>query len=235
VVLVGWSRYAGAVAEDPRIATDVGLADAARTTWERTPELLRQMIGILGWLDTRIPWFAYALFAVFTGVALTGVVLARDRRLVLASLAVCVGIIVIPIAVNVASAASAGLIWQGRYSLPLYATLGMLGMFGWHRTLERRPDPRLLAAVRWTAVTCFVIAEVAAFWQAQRRFAVGAEGKIWLDEPLPWSPSITPMLLILANAVLVSALAGLVLFGTTEVGIDREPQVGRDQRPATSG
>ena len=228
VLLVGWSRYAGAAAEDPRLATDMGLGEVARTTWERTPELLRQMIGILGWLDTRIPWFAYALFAVFTGVVLTGVVLARDRRLMVASLAVCIGIIVIPIAVNVASAASAGLIWQGRYSLPLYATLGMLGMLGWHRALERRPDPRLLAAVRWTAAMCFAIAEVAAFWQTLRRFAVGAEGKIWLDEPLPWSPSITPMLLIAINAVVVSALAGLVLFGTSDAEIGPEPQVSAD-------
>ena len=215
----------------------MGLADVARTSWERTPEHLRQMIGILGWLDTRIPWFAYALFAVFTAVALAGVVLARDRRLVLASVAVCVGIVVIPIVVNVASASSAGLIWQGRYSLPLYATLGMLGMFGWHRTLVRRPDARVLAAVRWSAVSCFVVAEVAAFWQALRRFAVGASGKIWLDEPLPWSPAVTPMLLIAINAVLVLALAGIVLAGTAGTADsaapddELQPLVGGDHHP----
>ena len=237
-LLVAWSRYAGAVADDPRIATEMSLADAARTTWERTPELLRQMIGILGWLDTRIPWFAYALFALFTAVALTGVVLAGDRRLVIAAGAVCAGVIIVPIAVNVASAASAGLIWQGRYSLPLYAMLGMLGMLGWHRALERRPNPRVLTAVRWIASTCFVIAEVAAFWQAMRRFAVGANGKIWLDEPLPWSPSITPMLLIAVNAVLVLALAGAVLAGTVRdhaVANDDRPEVGHDPRAGPSG
>ncbi len=231
VLLVGWSRYAGAAAEDPRIATDMGLVEVARTTWERTPELLRQMIGILGWLDTRIPWFAYALFAVFTAAIVVGVVLAGDRRLVLAAGAVCVGVIVVPIIVNVASAASAGLIWQGRYSLPLYAMLGLLGMLGWHRALERRPNPRLMTIVRWTAAICFVVAEVASFWQALRRFAVGAEGKIWLDEPLPWSPSITPMVLIALNAALVSTLAGVVLFGTTATGIGREPVLVDDSDP----
>ncbi len=237
-LLVVWSRFAGAVADDPRIATDMSLADAARTTWERTPELLRQMIGILGWLDTRIPWFAYTLFAVFTAVIVAGVVFAADRRLVLATGAVCAGVIVVPILVNVASAASAGLIWQGRYSLPLYAMLGMLGMLGWHRALERRPNPRLLTAVRWTAATCFVVAEVASFWQSMRRFTVGAGGKIWLDEPLPWRPSIAPMPLIAINAVLVAMLAGVVLAGTARdhaAANDDEPAIGRDPLTGSSG
>jgi hypothetical protein len=214
VLLVIWSRYAGAKVEEPRVATGMGFGDAARATWDQTPELLRQMIGILGWLDTRIPSFAYALFALFTAVVLVGVALARDRRLVIAATAACIGVVVIPIAINATTAATTGLLWQGRYSLPLYATLGMLGMLGWHQTLDRRPDPRLLAAVRWTAAVCFLVAEVAAFWQALRRFTVGAHGKIWLAEPLGWSPSITPMALIVLNAVFVTALTGVILAGS---------------------
>lgn len=226
VVLVAWSRYAGAEAEDPRIATDMALADAARATWERTPELLRQMIGVLGWLDTRIPQFAYVAFAVFTAVALAGVALARDRRLALAALAVCAGVIAIPIVVNVASAASAGLIWQGRYTLPLFAMLGMLGMLGWQRRLERRPDERLLGVIRWGAAACFVVAEVGAFWQCLRRFTVGSGGKIWLTDPLPWQPTIAPMPLIAINAVLVTAFALVVLHGSAEPLVGDVPHPG---------
>jgi len=158
---------------------------------------------------------------------MVGIGLARDRRLAVAALAVCAGIIVIPIVVNVASAASAGLIWQGRYSLPLFAMLGMLGMFGWHRHFEHRPDERLLGMVRWGAAACFVVAEVGAFWQCLRRFTVGSGGKIWLTDPLPWQPSIAPMPLIAINAVLVTVFALIVLHGTAE------PQVGDVPHPGS--
>ena len=213
-LLLGWSRYAGIDAEDSRLAIDVGPREAARLTWERMPDFAEQMIGLLGWLDTEIPWYAHLAFVVFTLVATVGIVASRDRRLIVAGVAVLVGLVVVPIGINVASAASAGLVWQGRYSLPLYAMVGFLGMLGWHRHLERRPDRRTLTAVRLSAVTCFAIAEVAAFWQALRRFTVGANGKIWLDDPLGWSPGVAPMVLVVANVVAVGALVAVVLVGT---------------------
>ena len=51
---------------------------------------------------------------------------------------------------------------------------------------------------------------VAAFWQMLRRFSVGANGKIWLDDPLPWQPAIAPIPLIVINSVLAVALALVV-------------------------
>ena len=60
------------------------------------------------------------------------------------------------------------------------------------------------------AAVCFVVAEVAAFWQMLRRFSVGANGKIWLDDPLPWQPAIAPIPLIVINSVLAVALALVV-------------------------
>lgn len=211
VALLAWSRYAGAEAEDPRLAIDASVGDVISASWERTPEYLRQMIGILGWLDTRLPGYVYALFAVLTLVALVGVVLARDVRLGIATLAVCAGVIVVPIAINVLSASSAGMIWQGRYTLPLFAMLSLLGMLGWQRVQQRHERRSVPIVVGCIASLCFVIAEVAAFWQMLRRFSVGANGKIWLDEPLAWRPSIAPMPLIALNALLVVAVVGVVL------------------------
>jgi len=214
LLVVAWSRYAGVQTDDARLALDVGPREAARLSWERLPDFAEQMIGLLGWLDTEIPWYAHALYALFTLITVAGIVWSRDRRLIVAGIAVAAGLVVVPIAINVASAATAGLVWQGRYSLPLYAMLSLVGMIGWQRVFERRPDERLLTVVRSMAVACFAVAEVAAFWQAMRRFTVGASGKIWLDEPLPWSPSVAPMALIAINALLVATLAAVVLTGT---------------------
>lgn len=204
---VVWTRWAGAEIEDPRIATELTTSEVISTTWRNTPEYLRQMIGILGWLDTRLPWFVYLLFAIFTAVVVAGVVWSRDRRLIVAAVAAIGGVIVIPFAINITSAASAGIIWQGRYTLPLYASLSLLGILGWTAVGDRRPDLRLGTAVGVVAVVCFAVAEVAAFWQMLRRFSVGAGGKIWLVQPLGWSPAIAPMLLIALNACLVGVLS----------------------------
>jgi len=218
--------------DDARLALDVGPREAARLSWERLPDFAEQMIGLLGWLDTEIPWYAHALYALFTLITVAGIVWSRDRRLIVAGIAVAAGLVVVPIAINVASAATAGLVWQGRYSLPLYAMLALVGMIGWQRVFERRPDERLLTVVRSMAVACFAVAEVAAFWQAMRRFTVGASGKIWLDEPLAWSPSVAPMILIAINALLVVALVAVVLTGTASSSDHRATTPGVMTSPA---
>lgn len=245
VLLLAWSRYADAQAEDPRLATDAPLGDVIRASWERTPGYLRQMIGILGWLDAQLPGYVYLLFAIFTAVAVVGVVRARDVRLLLATVAVCIGVIVVPIVINVVSAHSAGLIWQGRYTLPLFAMLVLLGMLGWQRSVERRQgdegdegdegdrsgDERAALFVSVVAVTCFAVAEVAGFWQMLRRFAVGSNGKIWLDDPLGWRPSIAPMPLIALNAVLVVALSVVVVLASRRGSEDPFPPAAAASEP----
>ena len=211
-LLVAWSRYAKVQADDPRTATQMGLFAVARTTLRALPTLSRQMIGVLGWLDTELPWFVYAAFAVFSVVIVVGVVWSRDRRLIAATALVLLSLVVAPVATNVLTAARAGLIWQGRYSLPLFALLGPLGMLGWHQVVGQRPH--LAPWLRWGACVAFAGAEIAAFWQALRRYCVGANGPIWLSGNLPWHPGVAPMLLIAVNAVLVVAMCSLLLRST---------------------
>jgi Predicted membrane protein (DUF2142) len=223
VALFAWSRYAGAEAEDPRLATDMTLVDAAQESWRRLPDFAQQMIGVLGWLDTELPWFVYAGFIAFAVIISIGILRSGDTRLMLAGGAILSGLVGIPILVNTASAGSAGLIWQGRYQLPLFAMLGLVGMLAWQRVVDRSADQRTLAAIRWGSCSLFAFAEIAAFWQSLRRFSVGANGKIWLTEPLGYSPSIAPMLLIALNAIAVFALCWVILAGTSRAS---EPAVG---------
>jgi hypothetical protein len=189
-----------------------------KTTTRRLPELAQQMIGVLGWLDTDLPWLVYALFAAFTLVIVVGVVRSGDRRLQLATAFIGIALLATPLAINAFAGSRAGLIWQGRYSLPLFAALGPIGMLAWHRVISQSPDPqrhdRTTTLLRWGACTAFAVAEVAGFWQALRRFSVGANGTWWLTDSLPWRPAVAPMLLIATNAVLVAALCALLLSRT---------------------
>ncbi len=217
-LLMWWAAYADVTVVDRRVASDIGMVEAARQTARSLPGLAEQMIGVLGWLDTMLPPAVYWLFGLFTALIVAGVVLARDRRLTIATALTFAGLLASPIVVNMISAATAGLIWQGRYSLPLFALLGPLGMLAWQQVIDRRPlaTPRLATSLRFTACGLFAIAEVVGFWQMLRRFTVGAHGKIWLTDPLPWRPAVAPMVLIAGNIVLVTLVCVTVLRATRQ-------------------
>lgn len=214
--LAAWSLYAGVSADDPRTASDLGRNAVIRETIDRLPGMTKQMIGILGWLDTPLPGIVHVLFGVLTFVVVVGVLASRDRRLIAATAVIIVALAVVPIVINVISAPTAGLIWQGRYSLPMFAAFGVVGMLGWRQVLDRSGSPAPVEhALRYGACAIFVVTEVVAFWQALRRYTVGESGKIWLTGPLPWQPDIAPMLLILINVVAVTALCAVILSSTS--------------------
>jgi hypothetical protein len=214
-LLTWWTFYARVKVDNEDAATSMGLFDIVKTTARSLPEFARQMIGVLGWLDTNLPWIAYALFAALTLVVVVGVVRSNDRRLQLATVVIAAAGVATPLAMNAFAGSRAGLIWQGRYSLPLFAALGPIGMLAWHRVISDSPDPhrpaRTATLLRWGACTVFAVAEVASFWQALRRFTVGAHGTWWLAGDLPWRPAVAPLLLIALNIVLVAAMCALML------------------------
>ena len=101
--------------------------------------------------------------------------------------------------------------FQGRYSLPILAGLTFLPM------LDNRDRPmRAWRSLIIGALALITIAEIGGFWQMLRRFAVGAHGKIWLVGALPWRPSVSPMLLVAANATVMIALCVVVVVTTRD-------------------
>jgi hypothetical protein len=214
VALGAWSAYAGAAADDPRTAVDWSRGHVISFTLHRLPALTKGMIGNLGWLDTPLPLVVHLLFALLTLAVLVGVVASRDPRLIVASALVLLSLFLVPIVINVVSAPNAGPIWQGRYSLPMYASLGVIGMMAWRQVLDRTRRADVERLLRVGACSVFGVAEVVSFWQALRRYAVGTNGKIWLTGSLPWRPGIQPMVLILVNALVVGALCWAILSST---------------------
>ena len=214
VALAAWSKFAGATVHDSRVASDWTRWHVIRYTVGALPEIARQIVGVLGWLDTGLPYGAYALYGCFTVLLLAGVALSRNRRLIAAAVALVAALAVVPVVVNVISAPTAGLIWQGRYSVPLFLGLGVLGMFGWGEYTDQPGRTRCIVPVRVAACICFAGAEILGFWQMLRRFTVGAHGKIWLTGTLPWQPSSAPMILIAANLAFATALCAVLLLGS---------------------
>ena len=218
VAVVWWSRYAGATADNPATALDWTTGHVISHTFGLLPEISKQMVGVLGWLDTDLPAVVYVLWGLFTLAALAGVVAGRQIRLVVATIVVVVGLAVVPIAVNVVSAGATGLIWQGRYSLPLFTALGVLGAIGWTRAPSIPPG--VVSAVGYGAAAAFVIAQTVALWAALRRYTVGSAGKVWLDSPLPWRPGVAPMVLVVVHLLAAAAVAAIVVRPATSGPID---------------
>ena len=200
-----WAVYAKIEVKDDRLTNSLSLGAALRRSVDNWSGYFRQTVGVLGWLDTVMPSFVYALWIVaLVGIAMIHVRGATPRRLI-AFAALIVVWLALPLLINGFTNSRAGLTYQGRYSLPIFVGVAFLPLWN-ERPSVRRPQlvqRGLVIAV----VAVAIVAEVGAYWQTLRRFTVGAHGKIVLTEPLAWEPSVAPMALIVLNAAAMIAVS----------------------------
>ena len=125
-----------------------------------------------------------------------------------AALLVWVGVLVAaPVGFEVLTAGRVGLIWQGRYSLPILA--GSLA-FALEAVDVR---PRVAQGLAPVAVPLVALAQLVAFWSALRRSTVGVDGSWWFSGgPFePWRPAVAPHVLLAAYAALLAGLTAAAL------------------------
>lgn len=193
-----WALYARFEVQDERLTNALSVGGALRQSVENWPRYLHQTIGVLGWLDTPVPFFAYAAWL----AALVVVVVIHLRSATTRGVVACAALVALwlalPLIVNGFTNSRAGLTYQGRYSLPIFVGLMFLPMWGDRSTFRwpRLPQRELVGVV----LAMVVAAEVGSFWHTLRRFTVGTNGKLILTGNLPWEPAVAPMLLVGINA-----------------------------------
>ena len=201
-VTSGGPSGGGGVAEYPEF-------DNARRYLYSTTLLLaryeREMIGVFGWLDTPaqahvyVAWFAVLGFLVLAALAVG----RRQVRLLLVGLVAFSA--VFPLVVQWPVATQLGLIWQGRYLLPVMVGLPLAaGVI----LAESRPWNELVRgnAGFWAVVGTLAAAHAAAYWWALHRWVIGLS-EDWIGfEPL-WQPPLGWVALTLAFAVAIAAWA----------------------------
>ncbi len=199
-----WALYARIEVKDERLVNSLSLGGALRQSVDNWMRYLRQTIGVLGWLDTTLPFFVYAAWIAALVIVAAVYVRGASQRGMIALVVLIAAWLALPLIINGFTNSRAGLTYQGRYSLPIFVGLVFLPMWNDRATLRwpRVPQRWLVAAV----LALVVVAEVGAFWQMLRRFTVGANDKVILTEPLPWEPSIAPMVLIVMNAAAMLAV-----------------------------
>ncbi|SDZ41483.1 DUF2142 domain-containing protein [Herbiconiux ginsengi] len=185
---------------------------------------LRQMVGILGWLDTTLhPVVYYVAYAMFALLVVGVVIFVRGRKLVFVIL-LAAAFFFLPPLVQAFYVTKGGFIWQGRYTLILLMAL-LLGMAAciaasdrflrWRRSTVPLLIVAILAAAGWVYVVAY------AFATTMRRMASGYKTD-WpaMLEPGAWVPPL-------------GSVALIALFTAASVGFGVYVIVGgRDRRPA---
>ena len=190
-----------------------------------SPQYL-QMIGNLGWLDTPSPPLTVVSWTVAL-ISLTALALAaaRMRRAKLALVVLLLGVFFGPMILELPAAADAGLVWQGRYTLPIAIGVPLLaGVIVGHRRAGL--NPVLLLPARMM-VPLLGLANVAAFYATMRRYSVGATGELGIGQ-LDWSSPIGYLSAVGIYAVLVAVLCALALRSTRRL---RPPAVRAEPVP----
>ena len=219
VAAVGWTlatnSLANAIAHPEDALQFPGVGASPLTGFERvlvgTVGYSQGLVGLFGWLDTPAPDGVLYAWGVAIGALAVGALLVlRGRRLLVA--AVLVGaFLLLPALVQAVYIHGGGMIWQGRYNLPLFLCLviGLAALLEGDAFRSRHPWLRLRVLV----VALAVAGQLWAFETVLRRYAVGSEGSMrtfLLGSP-PWAPPGGVMLALIA-ATVVYAVAGVLLF-----------------------
>ncbi|WP_165397275.1 DUF2142 domain-containing protein [Microterricola gilva] len=219
--LFGSSSLTAAVEQEDNFQTFPGVGTHPLAgfvmTLRETFGYAQGMIGNFGWLDTPAPLGTYALWAALSGaIVLAAFSILRGRSALFAAVLTACFVFLPPIIQGIYITAG-GLIWQGRYNLPLFAiaVLGIVAVLSSARNtaspVEERPQTRsafnrltLLVWALWAA------AQFACFAEALRRYAVGSTGswkKLVLDPE--WAPPGGTALWLTASALLLGSTAWL--------------------------
>jgi hypothetical protein len=179
-------------------ATGITLAEHI---FEGSGGWLHQMIGVFGTLDTPAPLLTYLLwFAALGAVVLVALACARSR-LRLALLLLIGLVVVMPVVISFPSAHSYGIIWQGRYGMPLAVGVPLLAA-------ALIPRDALTGRMRWRFLVLIGlltgVGQVAALVQNLRRYTVGLAGSFNILHG-SWQPPLG------TSAVLVTGAVGTVL------------------------
>lgn len=136
----------------------------------------RESVGIFGWLDTPANDAVYYVWAVFTGAIVASALIALRGRSLLAGVGVVAAFLLVPALVQATYITEGGLIWQGRYNLPLFLCMS----FGLTALVSAETRPAIATHQLRRGLTLFLVAwtgtQVLTFATTLRRYAVGGGG-----------------------------------------------------------
>jgi hypothetical protein len=173
------------------------------------------MIGVFGWFDTYAPTFTYIVWYGLIGFVTLAAAAVGRRRDALTLLVFTIAIVVVPVAISTSQVHRYGFTWAGKDTLAFAVGLPILAATVMGRSALAEHRARIGAIV---ALLAF-LAQVAAFFEMLRRYAVGTKGPDFgfLLHPV-WEPPISlPDVLAIETLSLglLAVLAYSLLRGST--------------------
>lgn len=192
-----------------------------KTSFHHNVYYLPGMIGIFGWFDTRSPAFTFVLWYVMAiALVLLGLHSSSWRRRI-DIVAIAIGILLIPVLISSSQVRAHGYIWSGRDTLPFAVGLPLVAacVAGLGDQAKGRAVHRLamssIPIAAWVAL-------VGAFYESERRYAVGTLGSVttflWHHDWQPVTGLVAPLVV-----ELVAAAIGLGLLVRSRAHVDWVP------------
>jgi hypothetical protein len=180
------------------------------------PNYFNEAIGVLGWLDTRMPDFVYLLWSsIFIGLFLLSASAAPLRLRLSMLIAFCV-FVVLPVKVGSVQFPY----FQGRYALPLLIGAPLLATFNLKESGELILGN--FKSIRTISIMIWALG-VVGFFQAMRRYRVGLSSS-WTDLADPiWNPPVVSTHFLLLTYPLIFLV--LILWLLRLFNVDRANNV----------
>jgi hypothetical protein len=166
----------------------------------KTGQNLEQMVAAFGWLDVRYPrGVHFTWLFVGTVLLLLAMHLSRSTRGRVALGLLLAASFLLPLAIELPGYDEYGLIFQGRYVLPVVVGIPLLSGV----LLDRAPAGSLVAldTSRRTLLAALWFAHCLAFWFFLRRYTMGADASWVIPWDVEWSPRLHPWVLTLIVAL----------------------------------
>jgi predicted membrane protein DUF2142 len=205
---LAWNVYAEAYDSRHYVGHPVELPGAAilRTSFGKSDELLRQMVGVFGWLDTPAPNATFLIWLLAVGALVGLAVVFASRRWLVAMLAAFAATAVLPPLLEASQARDVGFQWQGRYTLPLAVGIPVLAAFS-----VPAGAPLVRRRIGIGLTVALSLASWLAYAQALRRYAVGANGTLLFFKGAAWTPPIASVVLLVAY---LAAAGGFIWYSS---------------------
>jgi len=177
--------------------------DLARAGIDKMPEHTRQLIGIMGYNDNPLPSWLIASWVVLTLALVVAALVVGRWRERLALGAVTAFAALSPVVMALMSGRRYGLIWQGRYTLPLAIGVPLLASWVLGRRVPRHS--RMVAGLGVAIVVFAGAGQFVAHLQSMTRYVLGLpHGLFQYLSGGPWRPPLLSPGLLFVVALIIS-------------------------------
>ncbi len=174
VVTVAWVLYAHSLSLLPagsRVSPSASDLSIVGQAFGQTRIWLEQMVGVLGWGDASMPSWTYRVWGLVL-VLLVLLALRSRHRQGLLVLGWLIGLsLLLPVAISLVDARSIGIVWTGRYTLPLAVGVPVLAAALGGAGANAPP-----VWLRRTLLLALAAASLLGYLETLRRYAVGIHG-----------------------------------------------------------